>query len=95
MNNACIDHVVDTGPSGTTGDTGADGSSPSDRVNRYGTADPTPLQTNIYGRIRATEIVYRMLIDDGNPSRQNRFNILNPNNLAFGLYSGTISGLGH
>ena len=30
------DHVTDTGPSGTTGHTGVDGSSMTDRIDRHG-----------------------------------------------------------
>jgi hypothetical protein len=36
MTSACSDHVADTGPGGEVGSTGADGSSPTERVNRYG-----------------------------------------------------------
>jgi hypothetical protein len=38
MTNACSDHVVDTGPSGEVGDTGADGSTAIERANRFGTS---------------------------------------------------------
>jgi hypothetical protein len=36
MTNACSDHVADTGPGGEVGNTGADGSTVTERANRYG-----------------------------------------------------------
>jgi hypothetical protein len=41
MSSACSDHVTNTGPGGEIGNIGADGSTPTERVNRYGisTAD--------------------------------------------------------
>lgn len=36
MARACEDHVNDTGAQGLTGHTGTDGSSPYERMNRYG-----------------------------------------------------------
>ena len=80
--------------SGKTGSIGADGSTPATRIDKYALVT-SPSQSNNYGRITARDIVLSMLIDDGVSTRDNRYNILNPNHLFIGKYSRDHSSEGH
>ena len=46
---ACADHIDDTGPDGIVGHTGADGSSFTDRLDRYGQWGTTASENIAYG----------------------------------------------
>ena len=95
MTTACSDHVADTGPGGETGNTGADGSTPTERVNRYGISNGTIVQNNGYKRITGADVVLWMIIDDGVSARTNRDNLLNSTITVAGIFSGTHSVNGH
>ena len=43
-----------------------------------------------YGRVTGLNIIIDMIVDDGNESRSNRHNIMNPANKILGIYSGPI-----
>ncbi|MDR0234246.1 MAG: CAP domain-containing protein [Zoogloeaceae bacterium] len=73
---ASRDHVMDTGPRGLTGHTGADGSSMNQRIERYGTWGVGAAENIDYGHNTGREIVIALLIDDGVPSRGHRTNIM-------------------
>jgi hypothetical protein len=73
---AAHDHCSDCGPSGVTGHTGTDGSSPFDRMDRYGIWLGTAGENIAYGSNDPTEIVMQLFIDDGVPNRGHREAIL-------------------
>lgn len=82
------DHVVDQGPTGTIGHSSSDGSSPFDRVNRYGKWQFYAGENIDYGNNIAREIVFSLIIDDGVKSRGHRNNIFNPRFATVGVACG-------
>lgn len=85
---AARDHVEDQGETASTGHDGSDGSSPFDRMERYGAWLKTAGENIDYGNQNARRIVLSLLIDDGVPSRGHRANILNPDFKAVGIACG-------
>jgi len=75
------DLARDQRASGATGHVGKDGSTPSDRVGRYGRWDGQLTENVAYGAyeaVTAREIVMQLLVDDGVPDRGHRVNVLDP-----------------
>ncbi len=75
---AAKDHVEDQGETEEIGHTGSDGSSPFQRIERYGSWISSAGENIDYGNNDAQRIVMSLLIDDGVPSRGHRENILSP-----------------
>jgi uncharacterized protein YkwD len=78
---AAKEHAKTMGEKGLTGHNGPDGSSPSDRVVRYGIFTGKylgPWENCSYGFNDPLEIILQLLIDDGVESRGHRKNILSP-----------------
>jgi hypothetical protein len=72
---AAKDHVIDQSKTGEVGHGGSDGSTPFDRIKRYGTYSVAG-ENIAYKPNTGREIVVGLLIDDGVPSRGHRDNIM-------------------
>lgn len=77
MEKAGREFVNDIGPKGLVTSLGSDGSLPTDRINKYGTIDETWGESNIYGGLNAKEVIERLLVSDGQPTRGFRTNLFN------------------
>ena len=89
LSKAARDMVKDQSPTSNVGHTGRDGSSPFDRMNRYGKWLSTAGENIDYGYNQADLIVLSLLVDDGVADRGHRTNILNKNFKVVGVASGT------
>ena len=89
MAQACEDHVDDTGAQGLTGHTGTDGSSPFERMDRYGKWYRNASENIAYMSDTAIDIVMRLFIDDGVSSRGHRENIFASTSTVTGNFSGS------
>eukprot|EP00741_Cyanophora_paradoxa_P020729 tig00021293_g20009.t1 len=85
---AARDHANDIGPRGANEHTGEDGSSPFDRMGRYGKFSGAAGETIALGEKTGRAFVLQMLIDDGVGSRTHRNNCLNAEFHAAGVCVG-------
>lgn len=77
LDRAAGDHARDQGRSGAVAHIGGDGSSPSDRMRRYGRWTATG-EAIAYGPDRAEEVVLQLIVDDGVADRGHRRILFNP-----------------
>ncbi len=82
------DHARDQGQSGATGHSGRDGSTMSQRIERYGQWQKTIGENIAYGPSTGRDIVLQLIVDDGVASRGHRANIFNPGFLTVGISYG-------
>ena len=74
---AARDHARDQGYRGSVGHNGSDGSSPFDRMNRYGQWKITAGENISYGEYTGEGVIRQLIVDDGVPNRGHRKNIYN------------------
>lgn len=74
---AAADHAREQGQTGEVAHVGADGSSPSDRMRRYGRWSATG-EAIAYGPDRAEDVILQLIVDDGVPDRGHRRILFNP-----------------
>jgi hypothetical protein len=86
---AVQDHVNDIGPKGETGHQGSDGSSPSDRVERYCVWEGGVCENIDFGSKNGVDVILSLLIDDGVASRGHRKNLFNEKVKYVGIAVGT------
>ena len=96
MSAAAADHAADLASGGATSHTGADGSSPFDRISRYGRWSGTAAENLAFGMAEdpaaeARSRTIQLIVDDGVPSRGHRDNMFNPSfkwlGVAFGPHA--------
>ncbi|MDP3178556.1 MAG: CAP domain-containing protein, partial [Spirochaetaceae bacterium] len=92
MSRAAKDLAAEQGRTGATGHSSADGSSPFDRMERYGDWKRTAGENCAYGGETGREIVIQLIVDDGVPSRGHRANIFNPDFAVVGVAVGPHPG---
>lgn len=78
LSRAAADHVRDTGSRGLTGHRGADGSSLSQRIERYGSWSGHIAENIVYGTSGPRDAVFEQLLDFGVTDRGHRWTLLNP-----------------
>lgn len=85
---SCRDLVADLGPKGAMGNVMSDGTSPGDRLNKYGRWKGKVTEIINYGGLTAKDVVISWLIDDGLGERPNRGHLLDPEFTVAGISSG-------
>lgn len=88
---AAEDHLLDLGSHGTTGHQGADNSSSSERMKRYGAWSGKCGECMWFGRMgtSAKQLVEDLIVDDGVPSRGHRLGIYDPKFHVAGIRMGS------
>jgi len=68
---------------------------PTDRISRYGIIDETWAESNIFGGYNAQEVVERLLVCDGQPTRGFRKTLFNDQLLLCGISCGVHTAHGN
>lgn len=95
LNRACADHVEDIGQRGIASHEGKDGSRMCNRIDKYGEWEVSIAENITFDDCEAKDIVFNMLIDDGNTTRGHRKNLFNPDFKCVGIASGMHSKYKH
>jgi uncharacterized protein YkwD len=95
LTRAASEHAREQSARGTIGHRGADGSYVGQRANLHGRWQRLVGEVIAYGPRTGMEVVARLLIDDGVPSRGHRRNILDPRFRAVGVAIAPHPGYGH
>jgi hypothetical protein len=92
---AAGDHVADLGPTGQLGHFGSDGSSPSDRLRRYGQVKRAVGESLGFGYPDAGRMLLLLVVDDGVPGRGHRKKFFDPAYRLIGIACGPHKVYGH
>lgn len=85
---AALEHTREQGKAGSTGHEGIGGSTPWNRIERYGEWGVACGENIDYGNRDARSIIISLLVDDGVPTRGHRKSLLNPQFGAVGVSIG-------
>jgi uncharacterized protein YkwD len=88
ISRAARDHVLDLGPEGKVGHFGTDGSSPGDRLQRYGRPLGYVAENIGFGDPPGRNMVTILLVDDGVPDRGHRKKMLSGQYTQVGIACG-------
>lgn len=88
MSKAARDHVLDLGPEGKIGHFGTDGSSPGERLSRYGKPVGWVAENIGFGDAGGRNMVTLLLVDDGVPDRGHRKKMLSGQYTRVGIACG-------
>jgi uncharacterized protein YkwD len=78
LSSAAKDHLRDQGLADTVSHMGSDGSTPEKRISRYGAWEIDVGENLAHGSSTAQRLAMQLIIDQSNPGRNYRLNILNP-----------------
>lgn len=78
LTQAARDHCYDIGPQGGASHVGSDGSTMTDRIEKYGRWHRAISENISFSETSGRSIVLQFLVDDGNESRSHRKNLFNP-----------------
>lgn len=78
LSQACYDHINDIGPKGITGHGGSDGSTPSERANRYTKNSGSGENLSFSDIINGEDVLLQLIVDDGVANRGHRSNVFSP-----------------
>ena len=88
LSKAALDHANDIGVKGLVSHDGSDGSTVSDRIERYTEWEGTCAENLDFGSKSGLNCLISLLIDDGVQSRGHRKNLLNPRLKYIGIAAG-------
>jgi len=92
LTQASRDHCYDIGPKGDVSHTGSDGSTMSERMERYGQWNRAIAENISFSEKTGKDIIIQFIIDDGNASRGHRKNLFNNDYLIVGVACGYHKG---
>lgn len=88
LTQAARDHCYDIGPKGLVSHTGHDGSTMSERMERYGQWNRAIAENISFSEKSGKDIILQFIIDDGNASRGHRKNLFNSDYMVIGVSCG-------
>ncbi len=91
---AAMEHVLEQA-NGATGHAGKRGSTPFDRMERYGRWEETAGEAISYGPVDPRRVVLNLLVDDGVPGRGHRKSLFNAEFRTAGAALGSHATYGH
>lgn len=88
LDSASQDHANDIGAKGLVSHDGSDGTTVSERIERYAEWEGTCAENLDFGSKTGLNCLISLIVDDGVPSRGHRKNLMNPNLKFIGISAG-------